>query len=79
MAQRLDVLIDLPGTGAYPIFAQVEGKPERTGIIIATAGASVARLAGKAAENAPAVDLSLERGLEAATRWPPARPTSRIE
>jgi FtsP/CotA-like multicopper oxidase with cupredoxin domain len=26
MAQRLDVLSDLPGKGSYPIFAQVEGK-----------------------------------------------------
>jgi FtsP/CotA-like multicopper oxidase with cupredoxin domain len=26
IAQRLDVLIDLPGNVAYPIFAQVEGK-----------------------------------------------------
>src|SRR5258708_36971473 len=26
MAQRLDVLIDVPGNGAYPIFAQVAGK-----------------------------------------------------
>jgi len=26
IAQRLDVLIDLPGNGFYPIFAQVEGK-----------------------------------------------------
>src|SRR5258705_964060 len=32
MAQRVDVLIDLPGNGAYPIFAQVEGKRARTGI-----------------------------------------------
>jgi hypothetical protein len=36
MAQRLDVLIDLPGNGAYPIFAQVEGKRARTGIVLAT-------------------------------------------
>jgi FtsP/CotA-like multicopper oxidase with cupredoxin domain len=65
MAQRLDVLIDLPGNGPYPIFAQVEGKRARTGIVLAASGAPVSRLATAAAENAPPVDLSLERRLEA--------------
>src|ERR1700675_1971693 len=53
MAQRLDVLIDLPGTGAYPIFAQVEGKRARTGIVLATSGAPGSGLASEAGENAP--------------------------
>ncbi len=48
MAQRLDVLIDLPGNGAYPIFAQVEGKRTRTGIVLAASGAPVSRLAAQA-------------------------------
>src|SRR5713101_9544346 len=74
MAQRLDVLIDLPGNGAYPILAQVEGKRARTGIVLAASGAPVSRLAAEAAENAPAVDLSLERRLEAVTPWRRARP-----
>jgi FtsP/CotA-like multicopper oxidase with cupredoxin domain len=67
MAQRLDVLIDLPGKGSYPIFAQVEGRRARTGIVLAASGAPVSRLAAEAGENAPPVDLSLERRLEAAT------------
>jgi FtsP/CotA-like multicopper oxidase with cupredoxin domain len=67
IAQRLDVLIDLPGNGSYPIVAQVEGKRARTGIILAASGAPVSRLAAEAGENAPPVDLSLERRLEAAT------------
>ncbi len=67
IAQRLDVLIDLPGNGAYPIFAQVEGKRARTGIVLATSGAPVSRLAAEAGENAPSVGLSLERRLEAVT------------
>ena len=65
IAQRLDVLIDLPGNGPYPIFAQVEGKRARTGIVLAASGAPVSRLAAEAGENAPPVDLSLERRLEA--------------
>jgi FtsP/CotA-like multicopper oxidase with cupredoxin domain len=70
MAQRLDVLIDLPGNGAYPIFAQVEGKRARTGIVLAASGAPVSRLAAEAGEDAPPVDLSLEHRLEVIT--PPA-------
>src|SRR5216684_8346472 len=67
MAQRLDVLIDLPGNGPYPIFAQVEGKRVRTGIVLAASGAPVSRLTAEAAENALPIDLSLERRLEAVT------------
>src|ERR1700681_3264576 len=74
MAQRLDVLIDLPGNGSYPILAQVEGKRARTGIVLATSGAPVSRLAAEAGENAPPVDLSLERRLEAVTPLAPRAP-----
>jgi FtsP/CotA-like multicopper oxidase with cupredoxin domain len=74
IAQRLDVLIDLPGNGPYPIFAQVEGKRARTGIVLAASGASVSRLAAEAGENAPPVDLSLERRLETVTPLAPRAP-----
>jgi FtsP/CotA-like multicopper oxidase with cupredoxin domain len=74
MAQRLDVLIDLPGSGPYPILAQVEGKRARTGIVLAAAGAPVSRLGAEAGENAPPVDLSLERRLEAVTPLAPRAP-----
>src|SRR5712671_2711107 len=74
IAQRLDVLIDLPGNGAYPIFAQVEGKRERTGIVLAASGASVSRLAAEAEENARPIDLSLEHRLEAVTPLAPRSP-----
>ena len=74
IAQRLDVLIDLPGNGAYPILAQVEGKRARTGIVLAAPGAPISRLAAEAEENAPPVDLSLERRLEAVTPLAPRAP-----
>jgi FtsP/CotA-like multicopper oxidase with cupredoxin domain len=74
IAQRLDVLIDLPENGSYPISAQVEGKRARTGIILAASGASVSRIAAEAGENAPPVDLSLERRLEAVTPFAPRAP-----
>src|SRR5712671_4323540 len=64
MAQRLDVLVDLPENGAYPIFAQVEGKRARTGIVLAASGSPVSRLATEAEENARPIDLSLAHRLE---------------
>jgi FtsP/CotA-like multicopper oxidase with cupredoxin domain len=67
MAQRLDILVRLPAPGAYPLFAQVEGKTDRTGIILATAGATIAKFSANAAVAAPAVDLSLEVKLTTAT------------
>jgi FtsP/CotA-like multicopper oxidase with cupredoxin domain len=77
IAQRLDVLIDLPGNGSYPILAEVEGTRARTGIVLATFGAPVSRLASEAEENAPPVDLSLEHRLEAATPLAPRAPDVR--
>jgi FtsP/CotA-like multicopper oxidase with cupredoxin domain len=65
MAQRLDILINLPGEGAFPILAQVEGKRERTGIVLATSSTHVARVVAQAEDKAPPVDLSLEARLEA--------------
>jgi FtsP/CotA-like multicopper oxidase with cupredoxin domain len=74
MAQRLDVLIDIPGNGSYPIVAQVEGKRTRTGIVLAAPGAPVSRLGAEAGEIAPPVDLSLERRLAAVTPLAPRVP-----
>ncbi|HQT37992.1 MAG TPA: multicopper oxidase family protein [Acidocella sp.] len=66
MAQRLDILLKLPGAGAYPVFAQVEGKTARTGLILATANANVSKHEDTAMVAANAVDLSLETSLSAA-------------
>ena len=64
MAQRLDILIDLPRTGAFPILATLEGETRQTGIILATPGAPVSRIADSA-QVAPPVDHSLEARLKA--------------
>jgi FtsP/CotA-like multicopper oxidase with cupredoxin domain len=66
MAQRLDILLRLPSPGSYPVLAQVEGKTDRTGIILSTPGANVSGVSAQAATTAPAVDLSLETKLSAA-------------
>jgi FtsP/CotA-like multicopper oxidase with cupredoxin domain len=68
IAQRLDVLIDLPRTGAFPILAQLEGDRRQTGIILATAGARIPRISPQISVTAhavPPVDNSLEARLAA--------------
>ena len=69
IAQRLDILLDLAGRGAFPILAEVEGRRARTGIILATADARVARI-DDATSAAPALDNSLEARLSAADPLP---------
>jgi FtsP/CotA-like multicopper oxidase with cupredoxin domain len=73
MAQRLDILLRLPSPGSYPVLAQVEGKTDRAGIILATPGVNVSGVSAQAATVAPAVDLSLETKLSAASPFA-ARP-----
>jgi FtsP/CotA-like multicopper oxidase with cupredoxin domain len=64
IAQRLDILIDLPRAGAFPILAQLEGDRRRTGIILATPGRHIPQIAD-GAKAAPPVDHSLEARLMA--------------
>ncbi len=65
-AQRADVLLRLPGAGVFPILAQREGGVERTGIVIATPGAAITKLAELADTPAAPCGLSLEAQLRAA-------------
>jgi FtsP/CotA-like multicopper oxidase with cupredoxin domain len=75
VAQRADIVIDVPrGAGAYPILAQVEGKRDRTGFVLRTPGASVARIASQAERESPAVGFAFERGLRAKEPLKPLRP-----
>jgi FtsP/CotA-like multicopper oxidase with cupredoxin domain len=66
IGQRLDILLDLPGTGAFPILANLQSSHRRTGIVLATPSAHVAKIAESAVQAAPAVDNSLEQRLVAA-------------
>jgi FtsP/CotA-like multicopper oxidase with cupredoxin domain len=72
MAQRLDILIDLPAAGTFPILARLEGSVRQTGIILATAGPRISRIED-GTQAAPAIDNSLETRLTAAEPLP-ARP-----
>jgi FtsP/CotA-like multicopper oxidase with cupredoxin domain len=64
IAQRLDILLDISRYGAFPILAEVEGKRARAAIVLATAGARIAKIA-EGASAAPPVDNSLEAKLSA--------------
>jgi FtsP/CotA-like multicopper oxidase with cupredoxin domain len=70
MAQRLDILIDLPRAGVFPILARLEGDGRQTGIILATPGAHIPRI-DDSAQAAPPVDQSLETRLMAVEPLPP--------
>ena len=73
MGQRLDIELDLPaGEGAFAVLALREGAVERTGIILATAGATIEKLAGTGDTAAAAfdTDLSQEAALRAMTPLP---------
>jgi FtsP/CotA-like multicopper oxidase with cupredoxin domain len=65
-AQRVDVILTIPPDGgAFPVLAQREGDRKRTGIILATSGATIAKVSGEATEVAAPVDNSMEQRLEA--------------
>jgi FtsP/CotA-like multicopper oxidase with cupredoxin domain len=70
MAQRLDILIDLPRAGAFPILAPLEGDGRQTGIILATPGGHIPRIDDRAPA-APSLDQSLEARLMAVEPLPP--------
>ena len=77
IAQRLDLRLRLPaGAGAWPILARREGASERTGIVLATAGAEIRRIAGRAEDALPPLGAGLERKLRAAAPLQ-ARPADR--
>jgi len=68
VGQRLDLIIDLPGSGkAFPVLFILEGERKRTGVILAQPNAAIGRLEDKAKENTPALDLDLEMRLKAAS------------
>lgn len=66
IAQRLDILIDLPPSeGAWPVFAVREGERARTGFVLAAGEGRVTRLGAEAREAVPPVGLALEQRLRA--------------
>jgi FtsP/CotA-like multicopper oxidase with cupredoxin domain len=67
MAQRLDVRLHLPKErAAHPVLALLEGEKKRTGIVLAPAGARIARLGESAEKPVKPLDFAFERALKAA-------------
>jgi FtsP/CotA-like multicopper oxidase with cupredoxin domain len=64
MGQRIDLMVDIPAAGgAFPILALREGATERTGVVLATKGAAIGRLATNGKTTGPVLDLAQEQAL----------------
>ena len=73
MGQRLDIELDVPSAGgAFPILAMREGAKERTGVILATPGATVTKVSSLSDAEHPAfsADLVQEAALRAVMSLP---------
>jgi len=78
MAQRADLRLRIPAEGgAFPVLFRPEGLTERTGIVIATRGAVIPKLAPEG-EETPALDLTQERLYRAVAKLP-QEPVNRTE
>ncbi len=76
IAQRIDVRVQLPPEGAFPILALREDSMERAGIVLATPGAPIKKLPTKSTTPAGMLTLDLESRLVAANPLAP-RPIDR--
>ena len=73
VAQRADLMIAMPKQGgAFPVLFQPEGTAMRTGLIVASPGAAIAKLAEASDAPAPALSSEFEAGLRALTPLPQA-------
>jgi FtsP/CotA-like multicopper oxidase with cupredoxin domain len=78
VAQRADIRLRLPKEGgAFPVLFRPEGVGQRTGIVLATADATVGRIAA-GGDVAPALDLSQELIYRAVAKLP-HEPVTRTE
>ena len=75
MGQRVDFRIHIPSHGgAFPVFALREGGNERTGIILATAGAKVEKIPAQGETPGPVLTLDFEKHLQAKSPLPRKAP-----
>lgn len=81
MSQRLDIELDLPAEGgAFPVLALREGAVERTGIILASKGATVERIAEVSDTEHPAFSGDLAQEAQFSALEPLAdRPVDRAD
>ena len=71
MGQRVDILLNIPKEGgAFPILALREGARQRTGIILTTAGAIIAKVPIEGSADGPVLSAMSEHLLRATTPLP---------
>jgi len=75
IAQRADIILQVPRDGAFPILALREYATEQTGIVLATSGAQVKQLPMKNSTKTGLLNLELE-GRLAAVKPLPEKPLS---
>ncbi len=67
MGQRVDIRLRLPREGgAFPVLALREGDIQRTGIILASPGAAITKIADKGEAKGPLMSLDVETNLRPA-------------
>jgi FtsP/CotA-like multicopper oxidase with cupredoxin domain len=72
--QRIDLIVTIPAVGgAFPVLAQVEGERSVTGVVLATPGSSIKKLASIADKPQSMVDAGFEGRLRAVDPLPPRR------
>ena len=72
--QRIDLVVTIPTSGgAFPVLAQVEAAQFVTGVVLATAGATIAKIGATAEKTQAMADLAFETRLRAARPWPVKR------
>ncbi len=77
--QRIDLLVDIPKQGgAFPVLARVEAGRFVTGVVLATGGAAVAKLAALSDTPQGMVGLGFERQLRAVNSITFKRPDKRF-
>jgi FtsP/CotA-like multicopper oxidase with cupredoxin domain len=80
MGQRLDILLTIPKDGgAFPVLAVREGETARTGIVLATPGAKIAKLSAHHDAAVAAVGLELEQHLIAVNPLEQRAPDRRMD
>jgi FtsP/CotA-like multicopper oxidase with cupredoxin domain len=74
IAQRMDIFVDLPSSGAFPVLARLEGSRRRTGIVLATPGARIPKIGVTGRDRIPPIDNALEMRLAAIRPLMPRKP-----
>lgn len=78
MGQRIDIRLDIPvAGGAFPILALREGAVQRTGVVLATPGALIAKLDSHGAAKSGVIGFDFEKRLRTDKPVPPS-PASRF-